>query len=111
MNMPTKDQIVAAATECPDAKKVLVKLFPEAFVAESISIIPHGVGGFAVWGGGPTHPTLGEIVSVTDIDGRQAVKLPHRTPDNRFLSWSITRNFEGDYLVTPAWRGTHYGAK
>ena len=31
MKMPSKEQILEASKDCPDAKEVLTKLFPEAF--------------------------------------------------------------------------------
>ena len=34
MKMPSKEQILKASKDCPDAKEVLKKLFPEAFKEE-----------------------------------------------------------------------------
>lgn len=34
MKMPSKEQILEASKDCPDAKEVLAKLFPEAFKEE-----------------------------------------------------------------------------
>ena len=34
MKMPSKEQILEASKDCPDAKEVLKKLFPEAFKEE-----------------------------------------------------------------------------